>query len=57
MQTHPRLPNLKTNGHELYLLPPSEMIRRGRRAGFANGKLWKLRGQGSEEYFIIFRKD
>jgi len=57
MQTHPRLPNLKTNGHELYLLPPSEMIRRGRRTGFANGKLWKLRGQGSEEYFIIFRKD
>lgn len=57
MQRHPRVPNLRTNGHAMYLLSPSEMIRRGQRIGFAQGKVWKLRGQGSEEYFIIFKKN
>jgi hypothetical protein len=54
--------NLMTNGHNLYLLPPSRIIKMGRDVGFV--KVTKdpvlgitgIRDQGSEEYFIFFKK-
>jgi len=54
--------NLMTNGHNLCLLPPSRIMKMGRDVGF--GKVTKdpvlgitgIRDQGSEEYFIFFKK-
>jgi ubiquinone/menaquinone biosynthesis C-methylase UbiE len=54
--------NLMTNGHNLYLLPPSRIMKMGRDVGFVKVTKDPVLGitgiwdQGSEEYFIFFKK-
>ena len=54
--------NLMTNGHSLYLLPPSRIMKIGRDVGFTKSSKDPILGvtgiwdQGSEEYFIFFQK-
>jgi SAM-dependent methyltransferase len=56
--------NFMTNGHSLYLMTPSEIARIGRRVGFTSVRVNPVHGikdfikssQGSEEYFIFFKK-
>lgn len=58
MKRHPTVPKLMTNGHKLYLLPPSHIVRLGRQTGFSKVELKHFddSSQGSEEYFIFFKK-
>ncbi len=64
MKKHSRNRKLTTNGHSMYLLPPSHISTIGRRVGFTKALINPVRGikqfvdntQGSEEYFIFFKK-
>ena len=56
--------NFMTNGHSLYLRTPHEIAEIGRHLGFSSVKVNPIHGirdftessQGSEEYFIFFKK-
>jgi|MEHZ01.6.fsa_nt_MEHZ011644020.1_3 ubiquinone/menaquinone biosynthesis C-methylase UbiE len=62
MKVDTKTQGLMTNGHRLFLLTPSQMVHRGKQAGFiradinpSNG-ITNIHDQGSEEYFIFFKK-
>ena len=64
MKKHSKNKKLTTNGHSMYLLPPSHISMIGRQMGFTKAIINPVQGikqvddgsQGSEEYFIFFKK-
>jgi hypothetical protein len=64
MKKHSKNKKLTTNGHSMYLLPPSRISMIGRQMGFTKAIINPVQGikqvddgsQGSEEYFIFFKK-
>lgn len=64
MKKHSKDKKITTNGHSMYLLPPSRISIMGRRIGFTKAIINPVRciehfndsRQGREEYFIFFKK-